>query len=201
MQAKSAANPVVDEDFLRARFYGLLAALLATPPPEDLLHRLGHLKPDPTLLGSALGELALAALAADPDSVAEEFQALFIGVTGGELAPYASWYLTGFLQEKPLAALRDDMARLGIEPSPGVPEPEDHAAAVMEIMQGLITGLFDAPLPLAAQKAFYAAHLESWLPRFLADLEQAPSARFYRAVGKVGRVFLQIEAQAFAMVD
>ncbi len=201
MPAKSAPNAVADEDFLRARFYGLLAALLAAPPPDDLLRRIAALKPDPTPLGSALGELALAAMAADADSVAEEFQTLFIGVTGGDLIPYASWYLTGFLQEKPLAALRDDMARLGVERSPDIPEPEDHAASLFEIMQGLITGLFDAPLPLPAQKAFFATHMESWMPRFLADLEKAEAARFYRAVGKVGRVFLDIETQAFAMVD
>ncbi|MDO8606596.1 MAG: molecular chaperone TorD family protein [Phaeospirillum sp.] len=201
MQANPATNAGTDESFLRARFYGLIAALLASPPPEELLRRVAALKPDPTPLGSALGELALAAMAGDPDDIAEEFQTLFIGVTGGELVPYASWYLTGFLQEKPLAALRDDMARLGVERSPGVSEPEDHAASLFEIMQGLITGLFDAPLTLREQKAFYAAHMESWMPRFLADLEQAGSARFYRAVGKVGRVFLDIETQAFAMVD
>jgi TorA maturation chaperone TorD len=201
MQAKSATSIVADEDFLRARFYGLMAALLASPPPEDLLHRIAALKPDPTPLGSALGELALTAMAIDPDSVAEEFQALFIGVTGGELVPYASWYLTGFLQEKPLAALREDMARLGVERSPGISEPEDHAASLFEIMQGLITGLFDAPQPLPEQKAFFATHMESWMPRLMADMERADSARFYRTVGKVGRVFLDIESQAFAMVD
>ncbi|TAN71665.1 MAG: molecular chaperone TorD [Magnetospirillum sp.] len=201
MQAKSAIGAVADEDFLRARFYGLMAALLAAPPPEELLKRIAALKPDPTPLGSALGELALAAMASDPDGVADEFQALFIGVTGGELVPYASWYLTGFLQEKPLAALRDDMARLGVERSPGVSEPEDHAASLFEIMQGLITGLFERPLSLVEQRDFYAAHMERWMPRFLADLEKAESARFYRAVGRVGHIFLDIETQAFAMVD
>ena len=201
MQAKSAKRAIADEDFLRARFYGLLATLLAAPPPDDLLRRMAGLKPDATPLGSALGELALAAMAANADSVAEEFQALFIGVTGGELVPYASWYLTGFLQEKPLAALRLDMERLGVEASPDMSEPEDHAASLLEIMQGLITGLFNAPLSLPEQKTFFATHLECWMPRLLADLEKAPSARFYRAVGKVGRVFLDIETQAFAMVD
>jgi len=200
MQAKSATTADADEDFLRARFYGLLATLLAAPPPDDLLRRIAALKPDPTPLGSALGGLALAAMATDPDRVAAEFQTLFIGVTGGDITPYASWYLTGFLQEKPLAAVRADMARLGIERSPDIAEPEDHAAALLEIMQGLITGLFDIPLPLPAQKAFYAAHLASWMPRFLTDLEQAETAHFYRAVGNLGRVFLQMETQAFAMI-
>ena len=201
MQAKSVNRVVAEEDFLRARFYGLLATLLAAPPPGDLLRRIAGLKPDATPLGSALGELSLAAMAADADCVAEEFQVLFIGVTGGELVPYASWYLTGFLQEKPLAALRQDMERLGIEPSPDSSEPEDHVASLLEIMQGLITGLFNDPLPLPEQKAFFATHLECWMPRLMADLEKATTARFYRAVGKVGRVFLEIETQAFAMMD
>lgn len=201
MQAQSAINAVAEEDFLRARFYSLLATLLASPPPDDLLSRIAALKPDPTPLGSALGELALTAMGSNSDNVAEEFLALFIGVTGGELVPYASWYLTGFLQEKPLAALRADMIRLGAERSPDISEPEDHAASLLEIMQGLITGLFDAPLPLPAQKVFFATHMECWMPRFMADLEKAESARFYRAVGKVGRIFLEIESQSFAMVD
>ncbi len=93
------------------------------------------------------------------------------------------------------------MARLGIESSPGLSEPEDHVASLLEMMQGLITGLFGAPLVLAEQRAFFDTHLGSWMPRFLNDLEQAKSARFYRAVAMVGRVFLAIETQAFAMVD
>ncbi|CAA7626185.1 molecular chaperone [Magnetospirillum sp. SS-4] len=201
MQALSAHDTVAEEDFLRARFYGLLASLLVAPPSPELLARLAAMTPDSTPLGLALGGLARAAAEADPAMVSDEYDALFIGVTGGELTPFASWYLTGFLHEKPLAELRDAMARLGIEPSPGISEPEDHAASLLEMMQGLITGLFGEPLPLAAQKDFFDAHLGSWLPRFLLDLEKADSARFYRAVGAVGRVFVDIETQAFAMLD
>ncbi|MBI3443959.1 MAG: molecular chaperone TorD family protein [Magnetospirillum sp.] len=201
MRAVTAHQGIAEDDFLRARFYGLMAALLAAPPPEDLLRRLGCLSSDPTPLGVALGELAELAKVTDADGAATEFATLFIGVTGGELIPYGSWYLTGFLNEKPLAELRQDMLRLGIERSPGISEPEDHAASLCEMMQGLITGLFDQPLPLPAQKAFFQAHVESWMPRFLTDLENASSARFYRAVGRIGRVFLNIETQAFEMVD
>lgn len=201
MQTKSAQAALAEEDFLRARFYGLLATLLASAPPVELLARLGGLKEDATPLGTALGQLAAAARAADPQTVGDEFDALFIGVTGGELVPYGSWYLTGFLHEKPLALLRDDLARLGVERSPGVAESEDHAASLFETMQGLISGLFDQALPLAEQKAFFATHIQCWAPRFFSDLEKAPSARFYGAVGTVGRVFLDIEAQAFAMLD
>ncbi len=201
MQASSAPKAVADEDFLRARFYGLLASLFVSPPPLLLLTRLRALSPDSTPLGMALGELAEAAAATDEDTVADEFQALFIGVTGGELVPYGSWYLTGFLHEKPLAELRSHMARLGIEPSPGISEPEDHVASLLEMMQGLITGLFDHPLTLAEERDFFQTHLGGWMPRFMSDLEKAESARFYRAVAKVGRIFLDIEFQAFAMVD
>ncbi|WP_239988634.1 TorD/DmsD family molecular chaperone [Paramagnetospirillum kuznetsovii] len=194
-------SAVAEEDFLRARFYGLLATLFASPPTARLLERLRALTPDPTPLGTALGELAAAAASSDEDSVAEEYDALFIGVTGGELVPFGSWYLTGFLHEKPLADLRAHMARLGIEPTPGVSEPEDHVASLLEMMQGLITGLFDNDLTPRAQKEFFETHLGGWMPRFMTDLEKAESARFYRAVAKVGRLFLDIETQAFAMVD
>ncbi len=201
MRAVTAHQGVAEDDFLRARFYGLLAALLVAPPPEEVLRRLAAMTADATPLGTALGRLAEAASTSTSDDVADEFAALFVGVTGGEIMPYGSWYLTGFLHEKPLAELRDHMARLGIEPSPGVSEPEDHAASLLEMMQGLISGLFGEPLSLTGQKIFFQTHLGSWMPRFLGDLEKAPSARFYRNVAETGRVFLEIETQAFAMVD
>ncbi len=201
MRAVTALQGAAEDDFLRARFYGLLAALLVAPPPEELLRRLAAMSTDSTALGTVLGQLAQAAAATDADRAADEFAALFVGVTGGEIIPYGSWYLTGFLHEKPLAELRDDMARLGIERSPGVSESEDHAASLCEMMQGLISGVFGPPLDLSEQKIFFQTHLERWMPRFLADLDKAPSARFYRAVAETGRVFLEIEAQAFAMVD
>ena len=201
MRAVTAHQGVAEDDFLRARFYGLLAALLVAPPPEELLRRLAAMESDSTPLGTALGHLAQAAAAANSNDVADEFADVFVGVTGGEIIPYGSWYLTGFLHEKPLAELRDHMARLGIERSPGISESEDHVASLCEMMQGLITGLFDEPLSLPDQKKFYQTHLGSWMPRFLADLDKAPSARFYRAVAEMARVFLEIEAQAFAMVD
>ncbi|KIL98662.1 putative formate dehydrogenase-specific chaperone [Paramagnetospirillum magnetotacticum MS-1] len=197
----TALQGIAEDDFLRARFYGLLAVLMVAPPPEDLLRRLAAMEGDSTPLGTVLGHLSQAAAAADSDTIADEFATLFVGVTGGEIMPYGSWYLTGFLHEKPLADLRDDMARLGIEPSPGVSEPEDHAASLCEMMQGLVTGLFNEKLDLTQQKIFFQTHLGSWMPRFLADLEKAPSARFYRSVAEMGRVFLEIETQAFAMVD
>jgi TorA maturation chaperone TorD len=120
---------------------------------------------------------------------------LFIGLGRGEVVPYGSWYATGFLMERPLAELRDDLREIGVERQPGVHEPEDHAGALCDTMALLISG--DPPAPLEAQQRFYARHLEPWLPRFFADLQRAASARFYRAVGRLGGHFVAVETQAF----
>ncbi|HEY0832736.1 MAG TPA: molecular chaperone TorD family protein [Azospirillum sp.] len=152
---------------------------------------------DDAPLGAAFAALASAARTADPAEVAEEYGALFIGVGGGELSPYGSYYKTGFLNEKPLAELRADMARLGIARADDVREPEDHIAALCEMMAGLITGAFDEAATLDGQRAFFDRHVADWAPRFFTDLENAPSARFYRAVGTLGRAFFAVEGQAF----
>lgn len=200
-QAAAATAPS-DEDVLRARFYALLAALLVAPPSQGILGRLTALPDeDDTELGRALGALARAARDSSPAQLEEEFNALFVGIGRGELVPFASYYLTGFLHEKPLAVLRDDLARLGIQGSDQVAEPEDHMATLCEVMQVLIEGAFGHQPCLAEQKAFFTAHLKPWAGKFFADLQQAESARFYRAVGALGQVFLDVEAQAFAMTD
>jgi TorA maturation chaperone TorD len=129
----------------------------------------------------------------------QEYFDLFVGVGRGELLPYGSYYLAGFLYEKPLARLRGDMRRLGIARAEGVHEPEDHIAALMEMMSGLITGAFGQPAELATQRQFFAAHIGSWAPRFFEDLESAEAADFYRSVGRVARQFVAIEAEAFEM--
>lgn len=190
-----------DEEILRARFWGLLAALLAAPPSQQLLDTLAAMPGDDTGIGRALGELAAAARATTPAAAEEEFTALFIGLSRGELVPFASYYRTGFLHEKPLAALRADLAELGIEIADGISEPEDHIAIVAEIMQALIDGSLGSPLSLTEQKRFFAAHVEPWAGRFFADLENCPAAGFYRPVGTLGRLFLEVEVLAFAMTD
>jgi TorA maturation chaperone TorD len=103
------------------------------------------------------------------------------------------------LNEKPLARLRQEMARLGIERADGVAEPEDHIGSVCEIMAGLIRGDFGSPMPVAEQAAFFERHIGSWAGQFFKDLETAKSATFYRPVGALGRVFLEIETTAFEM--
>jgi len=201
--ADAAANlELAEEDVLRAHWYGLLGGVLRAAPDRAHLDRLAGLVGDETDFGqgvSALAEAAQAALAADPKTLEQEHFDLFIGVGRGELLPYGSYYLAGFLYEKPLAQLRADMRRLGIARAEGVLEPEDHIAAVMEMMSGLITGAFGDGADLAAQRQFFAVHLGSWAPRFFEDLENAKAAGFYRSVGRTGRQFLAIETAAFEM--
>lgn len=193
------ASALPDEEILRAQAYGLLAGLLSRAPDADALTALAAIEGDDSALGAAYAALGIAAREATPRGVAEEFDALFIGVGGGELTPFASYYRTGFLHEKPLADLRGDMARLGIERAEGVADSEDHIAALCEMMAGLITGAFDAPVDLGEQRVFFDRHIEPWAPRFFADLEDSPTARFYRAVGTLGRRFMDVEGQAFAL--
>ena len=189
---------LVDEDRVRGNVYALLGNLLAAPPDADLLDVLRGIAPEPgddSLLAASWQLLAVAAARADLAELRHEYDALFIGVGRGEIVPYGSWYLTGFLMEQPLAQLRGDLRVLGIERQDGVHEPEDHAAALCDTMALLITG--DEPVSIERQGAFYARHLEPWLPQFFRDLQRAESARFYRAVGQLGEQFIGVESQAF----
>lgn len=189
---------VPDEVDLRARFYALLSALLVAPPSQNVLNLLGALDADDTPLGQALGALADAARQTGQATVREEYDAIFIGITRGEIVPYASYYLTGFLHEKPLAVIRRDLAALGVERSPDRCEPEDHLGFLLETMHGLILQAWpDAP-PNADQ-TFFQNHLHPWADACLADIEAAPSARLYAPLATVGRLFLAIERDAFGM--
>lgn len=178
----------------RARLFALLGRLLVAAPDAHLLQALAGLRGDGTTLGEAYGTLAKAAAAADSVSVGREFQDLFIGVARGELLPFASYYLTGFLHERPLAELRDTLARLGLERAAGVAEPEDAIASVCEVYAGLLSGSF-AGGPEAAE-TFFEKHIRPWAGRFFNDLEGAQAARFYRAVGRLGRTAVEIEQAA-----
>ncbi|MGF1610506.1 MAG: molecular chaperone [Kiloniellales bacterium] len=188
-----------EEDQLRASWYRLLARLLATAPDAALLQQLAALKSDGSKFGDALAALGAAAQGTTLEAVTQEYFDLFIGLGQSEVMPYGSYYLTGFLHEKPLARLRGDMARLGIRRAEGVPESEDHIAAVCEMMAGLITGGFGAPADLEVQHAFFQDHIGCWAPRFFEDLEAARSAAFYMPVGTIGRLFMAVESQAFDM--
>src|SRR5215211_2278201 len=193
----AAPDPVAEVDVARSRQYALLAALLARAPDADLLARLAKLRGDASPLGIAHVALAQAASETTADRLQREYFDLFIGLGRGELLPYGSYYLTGFLHERPLARLRDSLAQLAIERSPGQSEPEDHAAVLCEVMAGLISRRF--PAPENTDREFFDRHLAPWLGRFFTDLEQAAAADFYRRIGTLGRVFLEIETQAFAL--
>lgn len=191
--------PQIDDiDHLRAAEYGLLSLLLGRAPDAETLSRIARLKGDASDLGMAHVELAAAA-ERDGGDASREFFDLFIGLGRGELLPYASYYLTGFLHERPLARVREDFELLGIERAGLSREPEDHIAILLEVMGGLARGEFDADF--ATQVRFFERHLKPWAARMFADLEMSRSAKFYRAVGRVGRVFMELESEAFALSD
>jgi TorA maturation chaperone TorD len=188
----------IDEvDAARAREYALLATLLARSPEQSLLDRLAGLRGDASPIGLAHAGLSEAADRTTASQVEREYFDLFIGLGRGELLPYGSYYLTGFLHERPLARLRDSLAQWGIERVAGQSEPEDHAAILCEIMAGLANGGLGAPAE--AERALFAQHLSPWIGRFFVDLEQAKAAQFYSRVGTLGRVFFDIETGAFAL--
>ena len=198
-EADHAVPEVADEDLLRADLYDLLGALLARPPSRDLIDRVGALEGDDTPIGRAIAALSRVAKATTEKAAEREYHALFIGLARGELLPYASYYLTGFLHEKPLALLRADMDRLGIARAEAVAEPEDNIASLCEMMAGLIRGRFGRPADLSTQKDFYAAHIGPWAGHFFSDLEGAKASVLYAPVGALGRAFMEVERDAFRM--
>jgi TorA maturation chaperone TorD len=190
-----ADNTIDPLDVARGREYALLAKLLSRAPSHALLSEIAQLEGDETPLGRAHAALAEAASDATVAAVEREYFDLFIGIGRGELLPYGSYYLTGFLYERPLSRLRDDLAALGIERAANHPEPEDHAATLCEIMAGLAAGRF--PASEQVQRDFFEKHVAPWMGRMFADMEQTMHGRFYRPVGALGRLFLEIETEAF----
>ncbi len=190
---------IATEDRLRADLYDFLGLLLARPPEQSLLSQSAALSGDDSTLGTAVSALARISKLSKPQAVEREFNALFIGLGRGELLPYASYYMTGFLNEKPLASLRRDMAARGVTRAPNAYEPEDNIASLMEMMAGLITGRFGRVATLEEQKSFFAKHIGPWAGHFFTDLEAAKNSVLYASVGAVGRVFMEIEAEAFRM--
>jgi TorA maturation chaperone TorD len=196
-----AREYIIDpEDQARSELYDFLGLVLSRPADADLLEQIAGLQGDDTPLGQALGLLAKIAAVTAPETAEREFNALFIGLGRGEFLPYASYYLTGFLNEKPLARLRQDMAERGIERASDKREPEDNIASLMEMMAGMILGRFGKVTSVAGQKSFFSAHIEPWAKHFFTDLEATDTSVFYGAVGSLGRQFMEVEAQAFDML-
>ncbi|MGX7703436.1 TorD/DmsD family molecular chaperone [Methylobacterium sp. Gmos1] len=190
-------GPTDEIDALRAQEYDLLAALLGRAPAPDLLAGLQGLDGDGSPLGQAHAALGRAAREADHRAVGRDYFALFVGVGRGLIMPYASYYLTGFLNERPLARVRQDLAELGLERDPGSSEPEDHAATLLEVMATLAGRRL--PAEDGADHRFFERHLKPWIGRFFTDVAAQAATPFYRAVGELGEVFTTVEAEAFAM--
>ena len=181
------------EDRLRADTYRVLGRLLAAPPDAETLELFATapVSTEDNLLAVAWRMLALSAERSAVSQVADEYQTLFIGLGRGELVPFASWYLTGFLMEQPLARLRTDMQKLGFERQDDVSEPEDHAAALCEIMALLAEDT--SPGSLEVQAAFFETHSGTWMARCFRDMLEASSERFYSAVGQLGEQLINTD--------
>jgi len=197
------AMEIAEEDAFRAQIYGLLSRVLVLPMSVEtlaILCGLNDVEADTDLSKAlkGLGELAMRT----PQALAEdEYSALFYGMgSGGELHPYASYYLTGFVYEKPLADLRRDMTELGIEPSDLNDEPEDHIGFLMEVMHGLITGRFGDGADTERQRDFFMRHIAPWATLLFKDLEKAENAKIYMPVGTLGKLFMTLEEEAFEMI-
>lgn len=197
--ATPVAGPITTEQRLRAGAYSLLASLLREAPEQDLLDHLGqHNASDAATddTAQALQALADAALMTKPADASDQYQNLFIGVGRGELVPYGSWYQTGFMMEKPLGQLRQDLDKLGFERQEDVAEPEDHAAALCEVMSLLIA----EGARHNTQQVFFETHIGPWFARFFKDLQQAKSAgNLYKAVGQFGLALTDLESQYLSM--
>lgn len=193
-------GPAVEAgDAARAEIYLLLGTLLAGPPDEGVLELLRQTDagdPNANPMAAAWQTVRAAAKDTDVSRLGDEYFSLFIGLGRGELLPYASFYIHGFLMEKVLASLRSELQRFGFVLQDGISEPEDHVAALCETMGMIIS---ESGLSFEQQAAFYEAYIASWVPDFFADLGEAGSAQFYRSVALLGQQFMEIEAQYLAM--
>ena len=195
---EGAQVPDLDEvDQARAENYALVGRLLWRAPTAEDIAALSVLRGDASEIGLARLSLAGAAAAADVEALGREFFRLFVGVGRGEFLPYASYYLTGFLHERPLARVREDLARLGVVREGRTLEPEDHISILFDVMAGLVTRRFEAEG--VDDQVFFNRHIKPWAARFFVDLELAEAGEFYRCVGTLGRRIVEIEEAAFSM--
>ena len=188
---------LIPEDAHRSSLYALLSFLLAKPPSQEVLSNLSDLSGGDNEIGVSIETLTLLVRKIDIRTIQREYQNLFIGVGRGELLPYGSFYMTGFLNEKPLANLRDDMKRIGIARSEGNSDPEDHIASLCEMMSGIISNQFYIKLSMKEQRDFFSTHIGPWAKHFFKDLEGAENSVFYAPVGRLGSAFMEVEMEAF----
>ncbi|MFN4361855.1 MAG: molecular chaperone [Hylemonella sp.] len=194
----------LDEETARAEVYGLLAALYYAPPAAELLEQLRVAATEAPAEGGFLEEpwrvLVGAARDMDLATVTGEYHTLFGGVGKPEIYLFGSHYLSGFLNEKPLAQLRTDLAALGLARDEALPETEDHIAYLCEVMRYLIAGDDVAVANLSKQREFFADHLQPWVHQLCDALEGHPRARFYAALAGFTRAFISVEQQGFDML-
>lgn len=197
------AHPVDPQDEARADFYGLMARLFYAAPDAGLLEALAgsaELDAESTraALPAAWSALRRAAAEATAEAVSAEYEQTFIGVGKAEVMLYGSFYLAGFLNEKPLAELRSDLAALGFARNSSASEPEDHIAGLADVMRQLILDQGSVPEDRdATQRQFFARHLEPWYDRLCDAIEAAPETDFYRNVAGFTRAFLELEHEFF----
>ena len=185
----------------RQALYAFLTRVLAAPLRGKESETLSFFAGSDTPLGQAVTDLLDALKKADDSALDREYHDLFIGVGRGEMLPYASYYLTGFLNEKPLAELRRNMKRLGFARAEGVKEPEDHIASLCDVMSHLIEATqISGGADIYEQDRFFSTHIKPWAGKFFADLKAAKSADTYRHIGRIGEIFMTIEEGGFAMI-
>jgi TorA maturation chaperone TorD len=190
------------EETARADVYGLLATLLYAPPSQELLNTIGNAPADgDSILEQAWVELVAACKTAQQEKVREEYEQLFVGIGRPEVMLYGSFYLSGFLMEKPLAELRTDLSLLGLQRSDDVVESEDHLASLCEVMRYLIASDDVVNANLAAQEKFFNTHMRAWVLDCCKSMEANANADFYKPVASLARVFFEVEMQAFDMAN
>lgn len=198
-------SSALDEEMARAEIYGLLAQLYYAAPSAELLESLRVAVTEAPAQGGFLEEpwreLVAVARAMDAAAIAQEYDALFGGVGKPEVYLYGSHYLSGFLNEKPLARLRETLAELGLARDETMPETEDHLAYLCEVMRYLIAGDDVAVANLTRQQAFYAEHMQPWVPALCDAITAHPRARFYAVLAGFTKAFSNVEAQGFDMLD
>ena len=210
MSASSTLTPLggssaLDEETARAELYGLLSQLYYAAPSPELLSALRVAATEAPANGGFLQEpwqqLVAASRALSDAAIAQEFDRLFGGVGKPEVFLYGSHYLSGFLNEKPLARLRTDLQQLGLARDEAMPETEDHVAYLLEVMRYLIAGDDVAVCNLTSQREFFSTHLQPWVLQLCDALAAQPQARFYAAVAHFTRAFVSVETQGFDMLD
>jgi TorA maturation chaperone TorD len=205
LTALSFATADDSEELARAELYGLLARLWMAAPDEALLEQFRVAVTQAPQQGAFLegpwAALVAAMRETTPAAAAQEYDALFQGVGKPEVFLYGSYYLSGFLNEKPLAVLRDDLAGLGLARDETRGETEDHIAAVFEVMRYLIAGDDVAVCNLERQRRFFRAHVQPWVETLCDAVQAQPRARLYAALADLTRAFVQVETQGFDLLE